>query len=62
MGFTHRSDSHRCFVCSILITNDSSDDEDFQVWIYPTTESLKLIQQLILLGFCFDHYYSLEGK
>ena len=46
----------------ILITNDSSDDEDFQVWIYPTTESLNTTQ-LILLGFCYDHYnYSLEGK
>ena len=45
----------------ILITNDSSDYEDFQVWIYPTTESPKTTH-LILLGFCYNHYYSLEGK
>ena len=44
----------------ILITNDSCDDEDFQAWFYPTTESLNTTQ-LILLGFCYNHYYSLEG-
>lgn len=44
----------------ILITADSN-DEDFQVWVYPTTESLNTTQ-LILLGFCYNHYYSLEGK
>jgi hypothetical protein len=45
----------------ILITNDSSDSEEFQVWIYPTTDSVKTTQ-LILLGFCYNHYFSLEGE
>ena len=44
----------------ILITNDSPDDEEFQVWIYPTSETVKTTQ-LLLLGFCYNHYYSLEG-
>ena len=45
----------------ILITNDSSDIEEFQVWIYPTADSVQTTQ-LILLGFCYNHYYSLEGN
>lgn len=42
----------------VLITNDSLDEEEFQVWIYPTTSKTT---NLILLGFCSNHYYSLEG-
>ena len=45
----------------ILITNDSCDDEEIQVWVYPTNGSLKTTH-LILLGFCYDHYYSLDGN
>ena len=48
------------FGIPILITNDSSDDEEFQVWIYPTADSVQTTQ-LMLLGFCYNHYYSLEG-
>lgn len=44
----------------ILITNDSSDDEAIQMWVYPTNSATKAAH-LILLGFCYDHYYSLEG-
>ena len=43
----------------ILVTTDSDDEEEFQVWIYPTTCETT---QLILLGFSCNHYYSLEGK
>ena len=47
------------FGIPILITNDSSDDEEFKVWIYPPTDSVQTTQ-LMLLGFCCNHFYSLE--
>ena len=34
----------------IVITNDSSDDEDIQLWVYPTNSTTKAAH-LILLGF-----------
>ena len=37
----------------ILITNDSSDIEEFQVWIYPTADSVQTTQ-VIMLGFCYS--------
>lgn len=43
----------------ILITNDSEDVNDIQNWIYPRTSNTT---EVILLGFCHDHYYSLEGS
>ena len=48
------------FGVPILTTNDSSDDEELQVWIYPTADLVQTTQ-LMLLGFCYNHYYSLEG-
>ena len=42
----------------LLITNDSEDGNDIQNWIYPRTSKTT---EVILLGFCHDHYYSLEG-
>ena len=44
---------------TVLITNDSIDEEEFQVWIYPKEAKTS---HVILLGFCVDHYHSLEGN
>lgn len=47
-----------CLGVPVLVTNDSDDTETFQVWIYPSTTKTTSV---ILLGFCINHYYSLEG-
>ena len=43
----------------ILVTTDPDDDEDFQVWIYPSEQHT---DQVMLLGYSSNHYYSLEGS
>ena len=45
----------------ILITTDSLDDDQYQVWIYPNEVQT---EEVILLGYSYvsSHYYSLEGK
>ena len=43
----------------MLVTTDSDDDEDFQVWIYPSEQHT---DEVILLGYSCNHYYSLEGN
>ena len=47
-----------CLGVPVLITNDADDVENFQIWIYPSTAKTTSV---ILLGFCINHYYSLEG-
>ena len=42
----------------ILVTNDSADPEVIQNWIYPRSTKTT---EVILIGFCHNHYYSLEG-
>ena len=43
----------------ILVTTDCDDDEYFQVWIYPNEQQT---DQVMLLGYSCNHYYSLEGN
>ena len=43
----------------ILVTTDCEDEEFFQVWIYPKEQQT---DQVLLLGYSFNHYYSLEGN
>ena len=45
----------------ILVTTDSMDEEQYQVWIYPKDVHT---DEVVLLGYSYasSHYYSLEGK
>ena len=45
----------------ILVTTNSSDDDQYQVWVYPN--SMKT-NEVMLLGYSgiSCHYYSLEGE
>ena len=43
----------------ILVTTDYEHDEYFQVWIYPKEQQT---DQVLLLGYSSNHYYSLEGN
>ena len=45
---------------TILVTNDSPDEHEFQVWINPKISNETT--HVLLLGFCINHYYSLEGN
>ena len=57
----------------ILVTTDSDDDEDFQVWIYSSEQHTDDFQvwiypseqhtdEVMLLGYSCNHYYSLEDN
>ena len=35
---------------TISVTNDSPDEENFQVWVYPTATDTEMAQHLILIG------------
>ena len=43
----------------ILVTMNCDDDEYFQVWMYPNEQQT---DQVMLLGYSCNHYYSLEGN
>lgn len=44
----------------ILVTTDSSDEDNYQVWVYPSNVKT---EEVMLLGYSgySSHYYSLEG-
>ena len=44
----------------ILVTTDSSDEDEYQVWVYPSNVNT---EEVMLLGYSSisSHYYSLEG-
>ena len=45
----------------ILVTTNSNDEDQYQVWVYPNNVKT---EEVMLLGYSFisSHYYSLEGK
>ena len=45
---------------AIMVTTDSEDQEDFQIWIQPAESTTN---EVVLLGLRGEsHYYSLEGN